>query len=48
MFLGLVASRIRVEYAYYKLVESLPKFRELWGINEVLCTLHDNELVLRF
>jgi len=48
MFLGFVASRLRVEYAYYKLVESLAKFIELWGLNEVLCTLYENELVLRF
>ncbi len=49
MFLGLVAARLQVEFAYYKLVDCLPKFVDIWGVNEVLCTLcENNEVELTF
>lgn len=48
MFLGLVGSRLRVEYAYYKLVGCLERFMDIWGINHVLCTVYEDELVLKF
>lgn len=48
MFLGLLASRLRIEYAYYKSVGCLPMFMEIWGINDVLCTLYEEELILGF
>jgi len=49
MFLGIVAARLKVEFVYYKLVGCLPKFVEIWCVNEVLCTLCErNELVLTF
>lgn len=48
MFLGLVAARLKVEFAYYKLVDCLPMFLYSWGVNDVLCTVYENELVLSF
>jgi hypothetical protein len=47
MFLGLVGSRLRVEYTYYKLVGRLQLFMEIWGINHALCTVYEDELVLK-
>ncbi len=49
MFLGLVAARLKVEFAYYKMVDCLPKCVDIWGVNEVLCTLcENNEIELTF
>lgn len=49
MFLGFVAARLKVEFAYYKLVDRIPKFIEIWGVNEVLCTVcENNEMLLTF
>ncbi len=49
MFLGLVAARLKVEFAYYKMVDCLPKFVDIWLVNEVLCTLCENhEIELTF
>ncbi len=49
MFLGLVAARLKVEFAYYKMVDCLPKFVDIWAVNEVLCTLcENNEIELTF
>ncbi|KAL7888570.1 hypothetical protein AOLI_G00035440 [Acnodon oligacanthus] len=39
VLLGLVATRLRLEHAYYNLVGKLPEFMSIWGINEVLCTV---------
>ncbi len=39
MFLGLVAARLKIEFAYYKMVDCLSKFVDTWDVNEVLCTL---------
>ncbi len=33
MFLGLVAARLKAEFAYYKMVDCLPKFVDIWGVN---------------
>ncbi|KAL6468959.1 hypothetical protein MHYP_G00224830 [Metynnis hypsauchen] len=41
VFLGLVATRLRTEHAYYNMVEKLPEFMSIWGVNEVLCTVDD-------
>ncbi len=39
MFLGLVVAWLKIEFAYYKMVDCLSKFIDTWGVNEVLCTL---------
>ncbi len=39
IFSGLVAARLKIEFAYYKMVDCLSKFIDTWGVNEVLCTL---------
>lgn len=46
MFLGLEAARLKVEFAYYKMVDCLPKFVDIWGVNEVLCTLCENNVMV--
>lgn len=49
MFMGLVKSRLKIEYAYYKLVGCLPMFVNIWAVNEVLCTVNENDdLVVSF
>ncbi len=49
MFFGLVASRLRIEHGYYKLVGCLPIFVNTWAINGVLCEVNENDdLVLAF
>ena len=45
---GLVAARLRVEFAYYKLVDNLETFVSLWAQEEVLCSVQDGELCLSF
>ena len=46
---GLVAARIRVEHAYYKLTNNLDIFNNIWAVGEVLCLLQEGgELVLSF
>jgi len=49
MFKGLVASRLRIEYAYYTLVGCLPMFVNTWAINGALCRIDENDdLLLTF
>ena len=36
---GLVAARLRVEFAYYSLVQRIPEFLSLWGIDGALCNI---------
>jgi len=43
-----VAARLRKEFAYYSLTNNIPAFCEIWCINEVLCVVHDDQLVLGF
>lgn len=44
-----VTSRIKAEFAYYKLIKNLICFKELWGLNEVLCTVdHEENLIVNF
>lgn len=49
IFKGLVAARLRIEHAYYKMVNCVESFMYIWGINEVLCTVDDDDdLMLAF
>ena len=36
---GLVAARLRIEFAYYKMISQLEQFIEMWGQEEALCTI---------
>lgn len=48
IFKGLVAARLRIEHAYYKMVNCV-SVMYIWGINEVLCTVDDDDdLMLAF
>ncbi len=47
VFKGLVATRVKIEYAYYKLVDDMDCFMDIWGVGKVLChtTAHGNVVV---
>ena len=45
---GLVAARLRVEFAFYKLTDNLETFSLFWAQKEVLCAVRDDELCLSF
>jgi len=48
MFRKLVEGRLKVEYAYYDIVNDVRSFIEIWCINDVLCTIYDDVMVLNF
>jgi len=50
IFKGLVAARLRIEHADYKIIKCVESFMYIWGINEVLCTVDDDDddLMLAF
>lgn len=44
----LITTRLRVEYAFFMLTHNLDGFSELWGQDDVLCSLSKEEsLVLK-
>lgn len=46
---GLLASRLRVEHAFYSLTNNLDSFESMWGIGRVLCSVGaDGTFVLNF
>uniref|UniRef100_A0A669D6D2 Reverse transcriptase domain-containing protein n=1 Tax=Oreochromis niloticus TaxID=8128 RepID=A0A669D6D2_ORENI len=46
---GLLASRLKVEHAFYSLTSSLDSFETMWGIGRVLCSVGaDGTLILHF
>ena len=45
---GLVAARLRVEFAYYKLVDNVEAFSLFWAQGDVLCVVQEGELCLSF
>ncbi len=42
VFRGLIKSRIKIEYAYYMLIDDLDTFRSKWGINQCICEIDDD------
>ena len=46
LFKGLVATRLKIEFMYYKMVSNLEEFVFVWGEGDVLCTVVDQSLVL--
>ncbi len=46
MLKGLIANRLKIEFAYYVLVGDLITFREMWCVGEMLCCIYDEQLVL--
>ena len=44
MLKGLLAARIRVEFAYYRLTGNLDDFFCTWGLDGVLCSVQDEML----
>jgi len=44
----LVAERLNIEFAYYRLTNNLFGFGEIWCIDEVLCMLQEDQFVLNF
>ena len=46
---GLVQARLRVEHAYYKMMDNLLFFSGLWAVRGVLCSVgEEGELVVSF
>lgn len=45
MLKWLIVGRLKIQFAYYKLTNNLWGFCEVWCVNEVLCMLHDDQLV---
>ena len=45
---GLVAARLRVENAYYTLINHLQGFLDVWAVGQVLCSLGDNDSLILF
>ena len=43
---GLVAARLRVEFAYYNTVDNLETFISFWAQGDVLCSVQDGQLCL--
>ena len=42
---GLLKARLRVEHAYYKMMGTLQVFKNIWAVEEVLCSVgEDGEL----
>ena len=48
MMRGLLAARLKLEFAYYKLTDNVYAFMNIWGIGGVLCSLQDDLLMLHF
>lgn len=48
MLKGLIANRLKTEFAYYDLVEDLMIFREKRCVREVLYCIYEEELVFNF
>lgn len=48
MFLYLVTARRKIEFAYNNLTNNVAGFHECWCINEALCVVHNDLLVLNF
>ncbi len=48
MFMGLVAARLRIEHAYYKLVKCVEAFIDVWGINSFMYSNEDGDLLIAF
>ncbi len=48
MFQCLVKGRLKIEFAYYRLINNVVFFCDVWGVNEVLCIIHDDQLVVNF
>lgn len=46
MFRGLVAGRVKIEFAYYKIISDLEEFMGIWGLGGVLCTVYQEALVM--
>lgn len=48
MLTGMLAARLRVEFEFYRLINKSDIFVNLWGVQDVLCSVVENSLVLNF
>ena len=48
MFRGLVATHIKIEYVYYKMMSDLEEFTSICGVEDVLCKVVGESLILSF
>ncbi len=44
---GLIKSRVKIEFANYKLIENVEMFKHTWAINNCICeVIYDGSLIL--
>ncbi len=49
VFRSMVNARIKIEYTYFKLINDIQMFSEIWSVGGVLCEVLENYmLVLKF
>ena len=47
--MGLLKARLRVEHAYYLMMDNMLAFTAIWAVKEVLCSVGDNgDLITNF
>jgi len=43
MFKTLITARIRAEFAFYKMTNNVMVFNDIWGIEQMLCVVDEEE-----
>ncbi len=43
MFKALITARIRTEFAFYKIINNVMVFNDIWGIDKLLCVVDEEE-----
>lgn len=43
-----MAARLKIEFAYYKMVSDIDEFILIWGVGNVLCNVVNESLFLFF
>lgn len=43
---GMVAARIKIEFVYFKLVNDIIKFSEIWVVENFLCEVGEDEMLV--
>ena len=46
MLTGLLSARLRVEFEFYRRTKKTEAFVNIWGVQDVLCSVRENSLVL--
>ncbi len=43
MFKALITARIRAEFAFYKMINNVMVFNDIWGIDKLFCVVDKEE-----